>query len=188
MKKIILASQSPRRREIMKLVGIDFDVVISDCDENIEYDGPADMVEKLSYLKAKDVAGKLPESEEHLVIGSDTIVFFKGEVLGKPKDEKDAFNMLHEMAGNTHVVYTGVSVIDTKTGKTETFHEETEVEFYDVSDEEIRQYIATKDPLDKAGAYGVQGLGAFLVNGIKGDYFTVVGLPIAHLIQVLKKF
>ena len=188
MNKIILASASPRRREIMQLVDLEFDVIVSDCDENIEYDGPADMVEKLSYLKAKDVADKLPESEEHLVIGSDTIVYFKGEVLGKPKDADAAFQMLHSMAGNTHVVYTGVSVIDTKTGKHETFHEETEVEFYNVSDEEIRDYIATKDPLDKAGSYGVQGQGAFLVKGIKGDYFTVVGLPIAHLIRVLKKY
>ncbi|MCQ2512054.1 MAG: Maf family protein [Lachnospiraceae bacterium] len=188
MSKIILASASPRRREILQLVDLEFDVIISDCDENIEYDGPADMVEKLSYRKAKNVADKLPKSEEHLVIGSDTIVYFNGKVLGKPKEETEAFQMLHEMVGNTHVVYTGVSVIDTKTGKTEIFHEKTEVEFYDVSDEEIRQYIATKDPLDKAGAYGVQGKGAFLVKGIRGDYFTVVGLPIAHLIRVLKNF
>lgn len=188
MKKLILASKSPRRREIMKLVGMDFDVVISECDENIEYDDPRDMVSKLSYLKAKAVADTLIDGLDHLVIGSDTTVLFNGEVLGKPKDEEEAFKMLRAMSGNTHVVYTGVSIINTKSGKSETFYEETKVEFYEVSDDEINAYIATKDPMDKAGAYGVQGLGAFLVKRIEGDYFTVVGLPIAHLIQVLKNF
>lgn len=188
MHKIILASASPRRRELLQLVDLKFDVIVSDCDENIEYDGPADMVEKLSYLKANDVAKKISDSEEHLVIGSDTIVYFQGKVLGKPKNEEDAFKMLHALAGNTHSVYTGVSVINTKTGKYKTFYEETKVEFYDVSDEEIYQYILTKDPMDKAGSYGVQGKGAFLVKGIQGDYFTVVGLPIAHLIRVLRDF
>ena len=96
--------------------------------------------------------------------------------------------MLSELSGQTHSVFTGVTVIDTETNKAETFYEETKVEFYDVSDEEILNYIATKDPLDKAGSYGVQGLGAFLVKRIEGDYFTVVGLPIAHLIRVLKCF
>ena len=191
MKKIILASQSPRRKEILKLVDLDFDVMPSGCDENIEYSSPADMVSKLSYLKAKDVAEKIKKEDsknQHLVIGSDTTVFFDNQILGKPKNKEDAFSMLRAMSGKSHIVYTGVSVIDTLTDKTETFYEETKVTFYDVSDEEINAYIETKDPMDKAGAYGVQGKGAFLVKKVEGDYFTVVGLPVAHLLRVLKDF
>ncbi len=191
MKKLILASQSPRRREIMKFVDLDFDVIPSDCDENIEYSSPADMVSKLSFLKANDIAKKIKKEDsegEYLVIGSDTTVYFEGEILGKPKNEEDAFNMLKRMSGKTHIVYTGVTVIDTFSNKTETFFEETKVTFWDVTDEEIKEYIATGDPMDKAGAYGVQGRGAFIVKKVEGDYFTVVGLPIAHLLQVLKKF
>lgn len=189
MKKIVLASQSPRRHELLSMVGIDHEVITSDCDENIEYKGPADMVSKLSALKAGSVAEVLKKrGEKAIVIGSDTIVYFKDTVLGKPIDEKDAFRMLSELSGQTHSVFTGVTVIDTELDMSETFYEETKVAFYDVSDEEILNYIATKDPLDKAGSYGVQGRGAFLVKRIEGDYFTVVGLPIAHLIQVLKHF
>ncbi|MBO4835165.1 MAG: septum formation inhibitor Maf [Lachnospiraceae bacterium] len=189
MEKIILASASPRRRELLTMVGMSFDVIVSDCDENISYDGPEDIVRKLSRRKAENVADKLKEEAgSHLVVGSDTIVYFNGEILGKPKDEKDAFRMLKELSGCTHVVYTGVTVIDTGSGRTETFCEATKVEFYPVTDEEIKAYIDTGDPLDKAGSYGVQGLGAFLVKRIEGDYFTVVGLPIAHLLQLLRTF
>ena len=189
MKRIVLASQSPRRHELLSMVGIKHEVITSDCDENIEYKDPADMVCKLSALKADSVAALLKkDSEKALVIGSDTIVYFNDAVLGKPKDEEDAFRMLSELSGNTHSVFTGVTVIDTEDGKRETFYEETKVSFYAVTEEEVKNYIATKDPLDKAGSYGVQGLGAFLVKRIEGDYFTVVGLPIAHLIQVLKHF
>ncbi len=193
MKRIVLASKSPRRHELLSMVGIEHEVITSDCDENIEYKGPSDMVCRLSELKAQSVADLLKEDknaakEEHIVIGSDTIVYYDGEVLGKPKDEMDAFRMLSELSGNTHSVFTGVTIIRTSDHKTETFYEETKVTFYAVSEDEIRDYIATKDPLDKAGSYGVQGLGAFLVKRIEGDYFTVVGLPLAHLIQSLKAF
>ena len=121
------------------------------------------------------------------MIGADTIVFFQNKILGKPKNEEDAFRMLQAMSGNIHTVYTGVTIIDTASDRTNTFYEETKVEFYDVSDEEIRNYISTGDPLDKAGSYGVQGRGCFLVKRIEGDYFTVVGLPIAHLLKELSK-
>ena len=189
MEKIILASASPRRKEILTLVGLMFDVVVSDCDENISYVSPEDMVKKLSCRKAENVAEKLKgEKEPHLVIGSDTVVYFQGKILGKPKDKDDAFRMLKELSGQTHVVYTGVTVIDTASGRIDTFCEATKVEFYPVSDEEIKNYIATGDPLDKAGSYGVQGLGAFLVKRIEGDYFTVVGLPVAHLLQLLRTY
>ena len=189
MEKIILASASPRRKELMTMAGLTFDVIVSDCEENISYESPEDMVKKLSLLKAKDVADKIrqTETEPHLVIGSDTIVFFQNQILGKPKNEEDAFNMLKAMSGNIHTVYTGVTIIDTANNQTDTFYDETRVEFYDVTDEEIRNYIATGDPLDKAGSYGVQGRGCFLVKRIEGDYFTVVGLPIAHLLKELAK-
>ena len=223
MQKIILASASPRRRELMAMAGLSFDVLVSDCDENIAYDGPADMVQKLSLRKAQNVARKLTQAaegqhttptqqaavpqaaegqhttptqqaaapqaaaEQHLVIGADTIVYFQNQILGKPKDAEDAFHILTAMAGQTHTVYTGVTIIDTATSSTTTFYEATKVEFYDVTEDEIKAYIATGDPLDKAGSYGVQGRGAFLVRRIEGDYFTVVGLPIAHLIRELRK-
>ncbi len=191
MKKIILASQSPRRKEILKLVDMDFDIMPSNCDENINYDSPSDMVSKLSFLKANDIVSKVKELDpgvSHLVIGSDTTVLFEGEILGKPKSKEEAFYMLKRMSGKTHIVYTGVSVIDSLSEKCETFFEETKVTFYDVTDDEIKAYIETGDPMDKAGAYGVQGLGAFLVKKVEGDYFTVVGLPVAHLLKVLKDF
>lgn len=190
MEKIILASASPRRKELMTMADLSFDVIVSDCDESIAYDGPEEMVRKLSLLKAEDVAAKIQQTDTaaHLVIGADTIVFFQDQILGKPKDEEDAFCMLKAMSGKTHTVYTGVSIIDTSDGHTETFCESTNVEFYDVTDEEIKAYIATGDPLDKAGSYGVQGRGCFLVKKIEGDYFTVVGLPIAHLIRKLRKW
>ncbi len=189
MEKIILASASPRRKELMTMAGLAFDVIVSDCEENISYEGPEDMVKKLSLLKAKDVADKIrqTETDPHLVIGADTIVFFHDQILGKPKNTEDAFSMLKAMSGNIHTVYTGVTIIDTANNRTDTFYEETKVEFYEVTDEEIRNYIATGDPMDKAGSYGVQGRGCFLVKRIEGDYFTVVGLPIAHLLKELAK-
>ena len=188
MKRYILASKSPRRHELLDMVGVEHEVITSDCDENIEYSGPADMVCRLSELKAEAVAKELPAGEEAIIIGSDTIVYYDGEVLGKPKSEEDAFRMLSELSGNTHSVFTGVTIIDPSAGKKETFFEETKVTFYDVTEEEIRAYIKTGDPLDKAGSYGIQGKGAFLVQRIEGDYYTVVGLPVAHLLQSLKEF
>ncbi|MBQ9815091.1 MAG: septum formation inhibitor Maf [Lachnospiraceae bacterium] len=197
MKKIILASQSPRRRELLNLVRLDFEVIPSDCDEKARADSPEELVKMLSKLKCSDVAGRiirkevLPEtasSDGYYVIGSDTIVVFDGNILGKPQDGSDAFRMLKMLSGNTHSVFTGVTVIDTKTGKGKTFYEKTDVKFIDADDEEIRAYVATGEPMDKAGAYGVQGLGAFLVEKINGDYFTVVGLPLSRLLRVLKAF
>ena len=197
MKKIILASQSPRRRELLNLVGLDFEVIPSDCDEKAREDSPEELVKTLSRLKCSDVAGKIirkeiiPDSaspDGYYVIGSDTIVVFDGNILGKPADGADAFRMLKMLSGNTHTVYTGVTVIDTKTGKGKTFYEKTDVKFIDAGDDELRAYVETGEPMDKAGSYGVQGIGAFLVERINGDYFTVVGLPLSRLLRVLKAF
>lgn len=197
MKKIILASQSPRRRELLSLVNLDFEVIPSECDEETVSSSPEQLVKNLSKLKCRDVAEKImkkkivpenPSNEGYYVVGADTIVVYNGQILGKPLDEADAFWMLSSLSGKVHTVYTGVTVIDTKTGKGRTFFEKTEVKFIDADEDEIRAYIETGDPMDKAGSYGVQGLGAFLVERINGDYFTVVGLPLSRLLRVLKKF
>lgn len=187
MKRVILASQSPRRHELLKMAGIRHEVITCDCDENVSCDGPADLVCRLSDIKASAVCETL-RGEDAVVIGSDTIVYYDGTVLGKPKDPEDAYRMLSALSGNSHSVFTGVTVIDARSGRKETFYEETAVFFYDVSEEEIRAYIETGEPLDKAGSYGIQGRGSFLVRRIEGDYYTVVGLPVAHLIRVLKNF
>ncbi len=187
MKKIILASASERRRDILKTAGLDPAVMPSNAEEDIDITDPRKLVEELSRLKAGDVAGAVSADEKDaLVIGADTIVYFGGKILGKPADKDDAFNMLKAMSGKTHTVFTGVTIIDVDTGRNKTFHEETGVHFYTVSDEEITEYIATGDPMDKAGSYGVQSLGAFLVKGIEGDFYNVVGLPLARLLRELK--
>ena len=197
MKKIILASQSPRRKELMELMGFEFEQIPSGAEESVKSDVPENLVQKLSLIKAEDVAEKiksgkvkpsLESNEGYLVIGSDTIVVLGNEVLGKPKDEEDAFRMLSELKGKTHRVLTGVTIIDTKTMKKETFYERTDVSFCDYEDDVIRDYIKTKDPLDKAGAYGIQSLGFKLVKKIDGDFNNVVGLPISRLFWELKNF
>ena len=187
MKKIILASQSPRRKELMQLLHLEYEVIPSGCDENIKCDSPEELVKQLSSLKANDVL-ETNKLKDCLVIGADTIVVCEGRVLGKPKTEDEAFEMLSLLTGNKHIVFTGVTIIDADTKKSVSFAEETEVFMYDVTDKEIWDYIATKDPMDKAGGYGVQSKGAFLVKGVNGDFYNVVGLPVARLYQELKQF
>ena len=181
--KIILASASPRRKELLTLAGIEYDVVVSQCEEILP-DGitPDKAVEELARQKAEDVFSRNPDC---MIIAADTVVALGNTILGKPKDEDDAFNMLSSLSGRRHTVYTGVC-IKTK-DKTDIFHVATEVEFYDLTEKEIRDYIATKEPMDKAGAYGIQGKGFVLVKGIHGDYFNVVGLPLAETVRHLNK-
>lgn len=181
--KIILASASPRRKELLTLAGIEYDVVVSQCEEILP-DGitPDKAVEELAKQKAEDVFSR---NSDAMVIAADTVVALGNTILGKPKDEDDAFNMLSSLSGRRHTVYTGVC-IKTK-DKTDIFHVATEVEFYDLTEKEIRDYIATKEPMDKAGAYGIQGKGFVLVKGIHGDYFNVVGLPLAETVRHLNK-
>ena len=181
--KIILASASPRRKELLTLAGIEYDVIVSQCDETLP-DGitPDKAVEELAKQKAEDVFSR---NSDAMVIAADTVVALGNTILGKPKDEEDAFNMLSSLSGRRHTVFTGVC-IRTK-DKTDIFHVATEVEFYDLTEKEIRDYIATKEPMDKAGAYGIQGKGFVLVKGIHGDYFNVVGLPLAETVRHLNK-
>lgn len=187
MYDIILASGSPRRQEILKNIGISFSVKKSDADESME-DGiaPSLSAMKLSLLKATDVAKN--EGSDSLVIGADTIVVSPdGEILGKPKNEDDAKKMLKMLSGKKHSVITGVSVMRTFDAKATSFFVSTDVYFKELTETEIMWYLATKEPFDKAGAYGIQGLGAILIEKIEGDYFNVVGLPVSKLVDVLRE-
>jgi len=184
--KIILASQSPRRKEILSLLNIPFEIMVSKTDETIDTTLPPFFIaEKLSLEKASEVSKNIDFPA--LVIGADTIVLSEGKILGKPKDEKDAYAMLKGLSGKWHSVITGVTVLDTHSAKSESFYVETEVHFTELTDDEIYAYIATKEPMDKAGAYGIQGMGGAYIDEISGDYFNVVGLPLCKLRQVLKK-
>ena len=199
MEKIILASSSPRRRELMAQAGFAFEVLVSEADETIETETPDEMVEVLSERKAAAVAEEIKKQgfaeESILLVGADTMVAIDGKKLGKPKDEKGAEEMLEELSGRTHQVYTGVTLIRLRKAEngsilqeSRTFSEGTDVSFYPLTKEEIRSYIATGEPMDKAGAYGIQGKAAVFVKEIKGDYNNVVGLPIARLYQELKNW
>ena len=184
MNKIILASASPRRKELLKQITDDFEICVSSVEEIVPDTIPTEEVPQyLATLKAKDVATKYSND---LIIGADTCVFCDGAILGKPKDRQDAINMLSALSGKTHSVITGCAIV--KNGKSISFSIKTDVEFYDLSEKEILDYIDTKEYFDKAGGYGIQGKGALLVKGIKGDYFNVVGLPIAKLKRVMDSF
>ena len=190
MSKIILASASPRRKELLAKAGISFTVIPAAGEEKRTSEDPGEAVQQLARDKAEWVAQSLAECEEGtLVIGSDTIVVFENRILGKPKDRRDAAETLEKLQGNTHQVYTGVTVLERKAGKwvEHTFFESTDVTFYPVSREEIQDYIATGEPMDKAGSYGIQGLFGIYVKGLCGDYNNVVGLPVARLFHEMKK-
>ncbi|MBO5551186.1 MAG: septum formation protein Maf [Lachnospiraceae bacterium] len=184
--KIILASSSPRRKEIMELAGLSFEIDTSDADESMEAtSGPSEYVEELSLRKASAVAGRHPDD---IVIGADTIVSYNGIILGKPKDSDDAFRMLKMLSGKTHSVYTGVTIaypVRISGRKPETFHVRTDVVMYDNPDALLKAYAGCGEPLDKAGAYAIQGRGCILVERIDGDYYNVMGLPIAELCRRL---
>ena len=226
-KKIILASASPRRRELLTQIGLDFDIVVSETEEKITSTEPAKVVEELSAQKAEAVWEKLrsmtasqgsvtnaerldegsgvsrtdegsevfePEQTsgettmtDTLVLGADTVVACDGKILGKPADTEAAAAMLTMLQGRGHEVYTGVTILYEQNGerKTLTFHEKTIVHFYPMTDAQIREYVATGDPMDKAGSYGIQGFCARYIRGIEGDYNNVVGLPVGRVYQEL---
>ncbi|MCH5185397.1 MAG: septum formation protein Maf [Oscillospiraceae bacterium] len=188
--KIVLASGSPRRREILSGLGLDFEIAVSDADEGtVEKNGvPPDIyVQELALLKANAVFKHGKYAEKTLIISADTVVVLDGEILGKPSGRDDAFDMLSRLSGREHSVYTGICVIDTERAFEATAVCETRVMFDDADAGRINAYINTGEPADKAGAYGIQGLGALLIKGIKGDYFNVVGLPVKTLADLLKK-
>jgi len=181
--KLILASQSPRRREMLTLMGLKFEIIVSDVEEIAPPNaGPGELVEQLALQKAQAVFMHHPED---CVVGSDTIVYIDGQIIGKPKDEADAFRILSTLQGRQHTVYTGVAVLSPK-GQ-DIRHATTKVTFAPMSEEEIRWYISTGEPLDKAGAYGIQGPGGMFVEKVEGNYFTVIGMPLPVLYRMLKK-
>ena len=181
---MILASQSPRRQELIANITQDFRVIVSEAEELLP-DGiaPGQVPEYLAVIKAEAVAASHPEE---IVIGADTVVILDGEVLGKPRDKDDAARMLRGLSGKAHTVITGCAILGF--GRRVTFSESTRVEFYPLSDREIEEYIATGEPFDKAGAYGIQGRGSVLVKRIEGDFFNVMGLPVARLKRELEAF
>lgn len=208
--KIILASASPRRKELLAQIGMDFEILVSDVEEKVTSSIPQQVVEELSAQKAYAALAQvnkgdvdipvlqenkgcedipLLQEQEIIVIGADTVVACDGHILGKPKDAGDAERMLSLLQGREHQVYTGVTMLRRRNAKEvekRTFSEATKVHFYAMSQEEISAYVASKDPLDKAGAYGIQGLCARYIRGIEGDYNNVVGLPVGRLYQEIK--
>ena len=189
--KIILASASPRRRELLAQIGLEFEVKVSNKEEVYTSTKPQKIVEELALMKAENVASDLQaegvELKNTIVIGADTIVVRDEEILGKPKNEDE---ILLSLQGRAHEVYTGVAILSyNSTGEKEIINHavETKVHVHEMSEEEIRAYIATGDPMDKAGAYGIQGSFAAYIDGIEGDYYNVVGLPVSYVYQQLKK-
>ena len=184
MTRIILASKSPRRKELMQLLKLPFEIIVSDIDEQIDYNNDlVKEIEKLSYQKAQAV---YKDHTDALVIGSDTIVKIGNDVLGKPHSIDEAKKMLRELSDNTHQVVTAVTIINND--KVETFSEVAEVTFYPLTEEEIEEYVNTNEPMDKAGSYAIQGDGAKFIRHINGDFYTIVGLPVAELYHRLKKY
>jgi len=195
--KIILASRSPRRKELLAQAGYDFDVCPSLSDEDLKPMAPSEYVMLLAKKKADEVCNriiaqdvvrrvkKLPE--RFVVLGADTVVSLNGRILGKPYDYDDAYNTLNSLSDQTHQVYTGVCLIyvNGRAKSSSSFYEKTDVTFYPVSHVEIIQYLATNEPFDKAGSYGIQGKGGLFVKGIEGDYNNVVGLPLARVYHEL---
>ena len=187
MSKIILASTSPRRRELLTQIGLKFEIMPSHKEERMQGNRPAQVVMGLAMHKAEAIFGQVGEDEKTdvLVIGADTIVALDNIILGKPKDEADALKMLWFLQGKTHQVYTGVCMMTSD--KAQVFYEKTDVTMYPADEEQLIEYIRTGEPMDKAGSYAIQGQGCVLVQEIHGDYNNVVGLPVAQIWQRLMK-
>lgn len=184
MTQILLASGSPRRKELMGLLPVTFTVKTKEVEEKVDpTQTPAENVCNLAYQKAQAVSLDHPEE---WVIGCDTVVVYKGKILGKPKDETDAKAMLDTLSGDAHEVYTGVCICHQEKGICEKFYTASKVKMKHIAPWERDQYVASKEPMDKAGSYAIQGLGAVFVEGIEGDYFNIVGLPVAKLYDTLK--
>ncbi|GEL07135.1 Maf family protein [Salisediminibacterium halotolerans] len=184
MKPFILASQSPRRKQLLEQAGLSFTVIPSQMNEHFNLNvSPEEAVAQLAGDKARSILEKYPDQ---IVLGADTVIAIDGEILGKPADRADAEAMLRRFSGRTHDVITGVALVSA--AKETVFAARTEVTFFPLTDDEINEYIESGEPFDKAGAYGIQGLGATLVEGISGDYYAVVGLPLARVFRELRAF
>ncbi|WP_078413922.1 Maf family protein [Priestia abyssalis] len=181
--QLVLASGSPRRKQLLEQLHLSFTVHVSSVEEIFDANqSPYDIVMSLALQKANDVAAHYPDA---YVLGSDTVVVYDGNILGKPSDENEAVNMLQMLSGSTHEVVTGVAIVHK--GKAISFYEKADVTFWELTKEEIMDYVKSGEPMDKAGSYGIQGLGASLVQKMEGDYYSVVGLPLSKTIRELKK-
>lgn len=190
MNRVVLASKSPRRKKLLEQIGLSFKVSPSNAEELSSQSDPALLVEELALLKAEDVSAGHPEC---FIIGADTVVVHQNEIIGKPKDKEDAFEILSSLSNSTHSVFTGVAFVKSdKNGhivSKNTFHEQTKVTFSALGEVDIKNYIETGNPMDKAGAYGIQDdLGALFVEKIEGDYYNVVGFPLNRFYRELKLF
>jgi len=189
MKQIVLASSSPRRSSLLRQIGINFEIVPPDVDESrYSFEGdPSGTAERLALAKANSAAGRI-DARGRLVLGADTVVLFEGQVIGKPKDAEDACAMLRKLAGRSHRVLTGFALLDPGTNRAVTAHEWTAVSMCELTNAEIRTYVDTGEPLDKAGSYGAHALGAGLITRVEGCFYNVIGLPLARLLMTLKNF
>ena len=187
--KIILASASPRRKELLLQIGIVPEIIVSHVEEKITSDVPAEVVMSLAEQKAVDVAKEMPEGT--VILGSDTVVAADGKILGKPKSHEEAYEMIRRLAGRSHQVYTGVCLVKKgPEGEADTvvsFYDETDVNVSPMTEKEIREYADSEEPMDKAGSYAVQGFFARYIDGLKGSYANVMGLPVHLVYQELKK-
>ncbi len=183
--RLVLASGSPRRHELLRMIGLDFDVVLPDIEEDdFPRADPARFAQELALAKARSVRDRFSSA---VIVGADTVVVLDGCLLGKPRGEAEACEMLRTLRGRTHTVYTGVALLDVESGLSLTGHERSAVTMEDLSDEEISRYVATGEPMDKAGSYGIQGVGAVFINHISGCYFNVMGLPLARLYKMARE-
>ena len=187
--KIILASGSPRRKELLLQIGIVPEIIVSHVEEKLTSDDPAEVVMSLAEQKAVDVAKEMPEGT--VILGSDTVVAADGKILGKPKSHEEAYEMIRRLAGRSHQVYTGVCLVKKgPEGEADTvvsFYDETDVNVFPMTEKEIREYADSEEPMDKAGSYAVQGFFARYIDGLKGSYANVMGLPVHLVYQELKK-
>lgn len=185
--QLILASGSPRRRQLLDMLHIRFDVLVTDVDETIDNSwSPQETVQQLAQKKLEAACAALPPANHYVVIAADTIVCLDGHILGKPQNEADAVSTLRRLQGKTHTVYSGVAVADTRTGAKAIRYQMTSVQMRERDSSWIEWYVQTGEPMDKAGSYGIQGLGSLLVSGIHGDYYNVVGLPLTVLDESLE--
>lgn len=188
--RLVLASGSPRRRELLEKLGLKFEIVVSDVDESIHSSDPAFVVQDLAAAKALAVAQNVDSAtstvRETLVLGADTIVVLENEILGKPRDKVEAVQMLSKLSGRAHQVFTGVSLVRVPGQKATTIHTVTDVFFRRLDEPEIRAYVETGEPMDKAGAYALQGIASLFVCKIEGCYTNVIGLPIPDTVQLLR--
>lgn len=184
-RKLVLASSSPRRIELLKQIGLDFEVIPAHIEEKIIELKPDELVQKLAIEKVISVSRKVRNS---IVIGADTLVYAENKVLGKPRTEKEALDMLLLLSNKWHKVYSGIAVLDTETQKLIADIEESGVKFKSISEKEAKNYIQTGEPMDKAGAYAIQGKGAVFIERIEGCYYNIVGLPLFKLVKLLEQF